>query len=754
MEDAHKIRLLSPSKAKEQGHPMLRGGRKAPCTHGFSAAEIKSLGVLCDTFIPSVSRENLLERDPEIESFYLLHGSQNGIPEQVAKKISSLLRPSDVAVARWVLWLLDTRVGTWMLCGSTSLKPQFPYLQTFAEISRSKREQILLEWSRGKRFALLKSVFKLFKIFILFIFYSTTDENGQNPAWKPIGYSPPDLNSHVPASIRPLEKGVIDLTSGGEDLPSLFEGTGFSVTKEEVNVTNFAGLRNWRVECDAVVVGSGCGGGVAAGILAQAGYRVIVLEKGKYFARDDLTLREGPSMENMYESEGLLSSNDGNFFILAGSTVGGGSAVNWSASIPTPPHVLNQWATRHGLPLFATEEYQCGMKTVCERLGVQDRCSKESFQNTVMRKGCEKLGYSVDNVARNSTADHFCGSCCFGCRSGNKKGTNQTWLVDAVRAGAAVLAGCRAEKVLCVPAGGKRKKALGVVASLCGDGGRIVVHARVTVVAGGALHTPPLLRASGLRNPNIGRNLRLHPVQLAWGYFPEGKEPEGTSYEGGIITAMCKDGAGYDGSTSGYGTILQTPAAFPGMFAALIPWTSGADMKDRMCRYARTAHVFALARDSGGGSVMRYRDIHYRLADVDREKVAEGLRKAVRILIAAGATEVGTHRSDGQRFVAEGATEDEIEDFVSNVAPAKGSASLWTTTCTAHQMGSCRMGKDEKSGAVDWKGESWEVEGLFVCDGSLLPTAVGVNPMITIQSVAFCVSKYILDFLRKDGTGQ
>ncbi|GER29669.1 long-chain-alcohol oxidase [Striga asiatica] len=490
------------------------------------------------------------------------------------------------------------------------------------------------------------------------------DENSTNPAWKAIGYQVEAVEKPTPPQIeRPLEKGIIETTN--QNGPSLKE----SLIQKGIHITNDTNDKNaYRIKCDVVIVGSGCGGGVAAAILAKSGHKVLVLEKGHYFVARDYSGLEGPSISELYESGGMLSTRDGKIMILAGSTVGGGSSVNWSACIRTPDHILREWSHKNKIPFFDTCEYRSAMDRVCERIGVTENCAEEGFNNRVLRKGCDNLGLKVERVPRNASTDHYCGSCSYGCRRGDKKGTDLTWLVDAVENGAVILSGCKAEKFI-LNDEKPRKKCVGVIASTeitkNVTKNKLIIEAKATISACGALSTPPLLISSGLTNKNIGENLHLHPVSFVWGYFPEpSAELGGKSFEGGIITSFHKVRSN-DEESNEMQAIVETAGLGPASFGCLSPWISREEAHERMLRYSRTAILFALPRDEGSGEVKRHGRVKYRFSGPDRENLKMGLRRALRILIAAGAEEVGTFRSDGQRIKCRGTAKEELEDYIS-----------------------------------------------------------------------------------------
>ncbi|KAL3578013.1 hypothetical protein D5086_019517 [Populus alba] len=616
---------------REECHPLLRGGRnrESKYNHGLSSAEMESLSSLCETILPSlspISKFDGKQNQPTkaVQAFYRASASQTPMPDEMAELLTKRGLPEAVFMVRLVLWLLSTRLGTFLLCGSLCFEEKWPYFKNFSSIPLDRRERVLQKWFKHRFFTPIRTAFVYVKILVLYVFFSRVDEKGDNPAWEAIEYNAgTDENPDQVPKERPLQKGLIDTNQETDStLLHSLEEKGLSVTQD---------LRKnlYKIKCDVVIVGSGCGGGVAAAVLAASGQKVFVLEKGNYFTATDYSGLEGPSMDQLYESGGKLATTDSEILIMAGSAVGGGSAVNWSASIKTPNSVLQEWTRTQKIPLFGSSEYFSAMDAVCTRIGVTESCGEEGFQNQVLRKGCESL---------------------------------------------VILTGCKAERFMLEKNEGgskRKKKCVGVTARIVNNNirTRLQIEAKVTISACGALLTPPLMISSGLKNQNIGRNLHLHPVLMAWGYFPESNsEFKGKVYEGGIITAVHEVSTGDSNARA----IIETPALGPSSFVALCPWVSGHDMKDRMAKYARTAHLIAIIRDSGSGKVTTEGRISYNLDAMDKENLKAGLRQALRILVAAGAVEVGTHRSDGQRIKCRGIKKEDLEGFLDTVYATAG----------------------------------------------------------------------------------
>jgi Choline dehydrogenase and related flavoproteins len=151
------------------------------------------------------------------------------------------------------------------------------------------------------------------------------------------------------------------------------------------------------VETDVVVVGSGCGGGVTANNLAEAGLRVLVVEKSYSYSSKVFPMTPNEAYVNMFENGGTLISDDGSTAVLAGSTWGGGGTINWSAALQTEAYVRQEWADT-GLPFFTSLEFQRSLDRVCDRMGVNTEHIEHNRGNNVILEGARKMGYAAKAV--------------------------------------------------------------------------------------------------------------------------------------------------------------------------------------------------------------------------------------------------------------------------------------------------------------------------------------------------------------------
>jgi long-chain-alcohol oxidase len=605
-----------------------------------------------------------------------------GVAEAIAGAVALNPRESERRQLALLLSLWDSRpLGA---LGGAGLK-------RFSQLPREQREQILLAWG-DSRSPQRRAVFQaLRKAALLFYYMLPGEGNGRNRVWDAIGYDGPlgKLESAPPKALTltPIE-------------------------------------HDERLECDVVIVGSGAGGGTTAGVLSAAGLDVIVVEGGEYYDDKDFDGSEYTALSQYYMGA-PQASHDQSVGLLAGSCLGGGTVINYSTSFRTPDDVRQEWAS-HGVPAFTSDEYTQSLDAVHERLGVNQEHNDPSTRDQKLQEGCVKLGWHVDAMprgVRNCAQGKECGYCGLGCRVGAKQSVVKTWLSDANAAGARLITGTNVERVL-IEGGAARG-----IAGRTTEGHHLTVRARAVVVACGAIHTPALLKRSGLQNQNIGKHLKLHPATAVWGVYDEELKP----WEG-VMQALYSDH--HRDLHDGYGLKYETAASHPHLFLGFAPWRGSNQHYGLMEALSNTVPMGVLLRDRDGGEVRVARDgqpvVRYKLSGFDADHVRTGMDGAAQIHEAAGARRIFSSQN---RWVSYEPGQGSRAQFMRD-ADAAGYGPGQLVLGSFHIMGSARMGGSAATSACDPTGQTWDVRNLYVFDGSSFPTASGVNPQISIQAIA------------------
>ena len=515
------------------------------------------------------------------------------------------------------------------------------------------------------------------------------------------------------------------------------------------------------LETDVVIVGSGCGAGVCAANLAEAGHRVLVVEKSYHYPTSHFPMQASDSGHHLFENGGAIVSDDGSMAVLAGSTWGGGGTVNWSASLQPQSFVRKEWAAGDGhgneLPFFTSAEYQASLDRVCERMGVSTKHIDHNFSNRALLEGARRLGMSAIEVPQNTAGEtHYCGYCSNGCASATKQGPADRWLPDAAKAGARFVEGMNVDKILFETIKGVKKATgiTGVWKSRDRSSSREVnVKAKRVIVSCGTLQSPLLLMRSGVSNPQLGQNLHLHPVSALGAVWPERINP----WEGGILTSAITALEDLDGH--GHGAKIEIIASTPSYLLPFMPWRGAVQFKQDVAKFAHMTGFFSIVRDRDTGRV--YPDpvdgrcrIAYTPSAFDAAHVLEGQLAAAKVAFVMGAIEIESFHPDMPRYIrpAKSGNVDEMDIGINDAGfqawlaqlRAKGiSAPDPCTFGTAHQMGTCRMSSNPKKGVVNPKGKVWGADGLYVADASVFPSASGVNPMVSNMGIADWISKCV-----------
>jgi len=487
------------------------------------------------------------------------------------------------------------------------------------------------------------------------------------------------------------------------------------------------------------VIGTGVGGAVLASELAEAGLRVVMLEKGGHYTRRDFNQREADMMPLLYADGGARTTRDGGIVLLHGESVGGGTTVNWGICFDPPADVLKVWGDRHGVDGIGFDVLKPYLGKVRHILNVQRiRAEEVNRNNRLLLSGARALGWHADTFEHNRTGCLQSGFCMLGCAYDRKQGMGITYVPRALHFGARLLP--RAEVTGFVNEGNRVVGAAGVLTnSKNGRQFRLRVQAQAFVVAAGAIGTPALLRGAGIWDTGnqLGQNLCIHPTTALLALFDEAVR----GHEGIHYSAYC-------GEFHDQGIVLEGMFAYPGLLGSAL-FRSGAEAQRILTRYNDAAIAIVLLHDDGRGSVMPGSDgrpvIDYVVSAGDQAKLRQGMKSLARLYFAAGASEVLIPHLEPVmlRSVQE-------LDRIDTLSLRPNDLALFS----AHQMGTAAMGADVDGSATDSDGRLHGWQNLYVCDGSLFPSSIGVNPQITIATLATRMGDRLTRILKGQTNGR
>lgn len=488
------------------------------------------------------------------------------------------------------------------------------------------------------------------------------------------------------------------------------------------------------LRADVCVVGSGAGGAVVAKELAEKGRSVVILEEGSYFHIQDFGREPMDVVQRLYRNAGTEATLGLPLIILpTGKAVGGTTIINSGTCFRLPDPIIARWREEFGLKDLTSEGLKPYFDKVEDHLHVEPVADEVLGKNArIFARGLEKMGLKGAPLRRNVIKCSGAGMCCFGCPTDAKQSVDLSYLPRAIEKGAKLLTHCCVETV--VPKGdhGGSVIARAVSSETGKQVGTVHVDARVVVLAAGTLNTPRLLRRNhiAIHNSHIGRHLSIHPAGKIIALFDEevrGWEgvPQGYYYDG-----LSSSGINFEG--------IFTPPSFGSFNLSLPPRKH----REVMEQYRHLASFGFMVTDEARGWIRWLPNgdpvIYYSIRRKEVGKFVKALRFISKVFLSAGAREIFT----GLRQLPIVTQETGLKGF-DQLMEYRDVRRTDFELAAFHPLGTCRMGADPSRSVVDSYGEVHGLKNLFVADGSIFPSPLGVNPQETIMAFATRTAEYI-----------
>lgn len=492
-----------------------------------------------------------------------------------------------------------------------------------------------------------------------------------------------------------------------------------------------------ELEAEVVIVGLGAGGGMAFRELARRGRDVLALEMGEHVPTAEMRQLEDRMMPRLYQESGARTTEDFSVAVLQGKGVGGSTVHNTNICKRLPEPIREQWTAEYGLDWATSDQLREDFDAVEELLDVQrvpdDRVNEN---NRVMERGLEATGWSGGRLRHNRDHDDCreSGFCELGCPNQGKQNAAKVLVPEGLDDGGRVWTSARVEEVTTSDgsATGVRGRAADPVSG--DEGVPLRVDAEEVVLAASATGSAAIAQQSDLPDPHglAGTNLHLHPGATVIGVFDEPIQ----SWLGNPQTVDCTEflETGREAERRAW---IVPGAAHPAGAAMFVPGF-GRSHGDWMHDYPHMASMIVMLHDHASGRVHpgsgEQLHLHYAPNRAEYEQLAEGMRGAATLMLAAGAEEVVLPTSPPLRA----STTRELDDLDgSDLGP------LNPPLAAVHPMSTLWMGDDPRRSVVDPRGEHHRVDDLWVADGSLFPTSIGAPPQISIYTMGLRVARAI-----------
>ncbi len=486
-----------------------------------------------------------------------------------------------------------------------------------------------------------------------------------------------------------------------------------------------------QLSADVIVIGSGAGGAAAAYELASRGLAVLIVEEGQYYGRHEFTGNIPEMLKKLYRFLGTTAAiGSGVIPIPIGKSVGGTTTINSGTCMRTPPEVLQQWQ-QQGLTALTEAELKPYFEQVEQHIGVNIAEMKYVGPiASVIASGAQLIGLkTLEPLKRNAIGCDGQGLCQFGCPSGAKQSTNESLIPKALENGAFMLTGFTATDILW-----RGNQVIGLNVSGKQSNGKVInltINANHVVIAMGSLLTPQFLTHNGVKNRQLGKNLSIHPAGAVAAFFPDKNFANTFTIPQGFgINDLADEGILFEGATPpllGYGLMM--------------PYV-GKTFVRVLERYQQTAFFGFMLKDTSRGRIFgtpfkRFPLIWYRMNQADFGRFKQGLHQLASLYFAAGAQEV--HLAGCTKKIMLKSREELDQLMASPLKPADFFISAY------HPLGTARIGVCAEQAVCDIDHQVFGTSGLYVMDGSSVPTALGANPQVTIMALALRAAAKLAD---------